>query len=492
MSKKIRFTISILIIIMFASIYTEINVCNPKLFVNSVAYANGKITVTDPSTVNVTSIYIKQKILNSYENLNIYWGDIHGHTGFSDGYGLPDEYFYKARHLHNLDFAAVTDHAVHMNRYQKLLVVEPGEKTLWELTIETVNENYDIGSFVTILGFEWTNDKYGHRNVYFRDTINVPEKPLDYITYPTPEYLWNALEEYEAITIPHHTMRYGTFIDTTYRNNDIERLIEIHSKWGSSERPLANYEPMQIYLRFPQLVGEARGKSVLDLLNLGFIVGIIGGTDTHQGLAGSTIRDERRGIIYDPQLDPIPRTVGEFVQLLEQGYTLDHREPPIGGNGAIMAVFSEALNREGIWDSMYDRRTYASTGPRASVYFTVMDTKNSSNTAIMGEEIYLEGNPHILVYVLGEFASTIEKIFIIKNGRKLVEVQNDQIDILFEFEEKNYDRTSAYYALKVFVKQDESGNHDNDYVYDVKGNVFGPQLDEILWSSPIWVYPAVY
>jgi hypothetical protein len=32
-----------------------------------------------------------------------------------------------------------------------------------------------------------------------------------------------------------------------------------------------------------------------------------------------------------PEMDPIPVTVGDFMELLEQGYTLDHFEPSYGG-----------------------------------------------------------------------------------------------------------------------------------------------------------------
>jgi hypothetical protein len=72
--------------------------------------------------------------------------------------------------------------------------------------------------------------------------------------------------------------------------------VEIHSKWGASEWPYADYEPMRDYVLYPWLRKYAEGHSVFDMLNQNFTVGIIGGTDTHQGLPGSTIRDAPRGI----------------------------------------------------------------------------------------------------------------------------------------------------------------------------------------------------
>lgn len=42
--------------------------------------------------------------------LRLYWGDVHGHTGASDGKGSVAEYFRYARDAAKLDFAMVTDH----------------------------------------------------------------------------------------------------------------------------------------------------------------------------------------------------------------------------------------------------------------------------------------------------------------------------------------------------------------------------------------------
>jgi hypothetical protein len=416
--------------------------------------------------------------------------DIHGHTGFSDGYGLPEEYFYTARHINNLDFTAITDHAEWINRFQSYLIIGPGEKSLWDMTIDAVNENYEPGRFTTILGFEWTSREYGHRNACFRDTVNVPSEPLGYGRYNTPQDLWDELSQYDAITIPHHTMRLTDLIDTSYQNNEIERLVEIHSKWGASEWPYTDYEPMRDYVLYPWLRKFAQGHSVPDMLNQNFIIGMVGSTDTHQGLPGSTTKDEPRGIIFDPKTNPIPVTVGDFIELLEQGYTIDHREPPYGGCGAIMAVFSQDLTREDIWDSMYNRHTYASTGARALLYFLIRDTADTGNMAIMGDEIYIDGNPEILVYVAGEYGSIIEQILLIKNGRVITAKMNDQKDVILQFVDRDYDGTPSYYFLRVVEKQSEFLNHDDDYEYDKWWNVIGYQLRELLWSSPIWVYQA--
>ena len=40
------------------------------------------------------------------------WGDLHGHSNFSDGTGLPEDFFLYARDAAGLDFAALTDHVI--------------------------------------------------------------------------------------------------------------------------------------------------------------------------------------------------------------------------------------------------------------------------------------------------------------------------------------------------------------------------------------------
>lgn len=454
------------------------------------SFKNSGYCHADPVERNL--VEIKNEILHIYQkqNLKIFWGDIHGHTGFSDGYGLPQEYFYTARHINNLDFAAITDHAEWINWFQSKLILGLGEKSLWEMTIDVVNENYVPGRFVSILGFEWTCDEYGHRNVCFRDTASVPIQPLGVGRYSTPQDLWEELSKYDAITIPHHSIRLTALIDTSYQNNETERLVEIHSKWGASEWPYAHYEPMKNYVLYPELRRFAEGHSVLDMLNQNFIVGMIGGTDTHQGLPGSTTKDEPRGTIFNPATDPTPVTVGDFIELLEQGYTYDHREPPYGGCGAIMAVFSQDLTREDIWDSMYNRQAYASTGARALVYFLIKDTADTGNMAIMGGKIHVDGNPEVFVYVAGEHGSVIERVQIIKNGKVILRKEPRKEEIALRFEDVSYDGSPSYYFVRVVERQSEYFNHDDDHEYDPWGNAIGYQLSELIWSSPIWVNQA--
>ena len=89
-------------------------------------------------------------------DLSIYWGEMHGHTGFSDGVETPTDYYAYGRDVAMLDFCAVNDHAE-----QQLT------DNRWQRSLAATREFYKPGEFVTLAGYEWTD--LGHRNVYFAE-----------------------------------------------------------------------------------------------------------------------------------------------------------------------------------------------------------------------------------------------------------------------------------------------------------------------------------
>ena len=128
----------------------------------------------------------------------IRWGDLHGHTNYSDGTGLPEDYFVYARDVAGIDVVALTDH----DDWGLLPMSE--HPWMWDENRALVRRFHDPGNFVTLLGFEWTNWIYGHRHVlYFGDEGEVLSS-LDE-RYDTPTELWGALRGQAAITIPHHS-----------------------------------------------------------------------------------------------------------------------------------------------------------------------------------------------------------------------------------------------------------------------------------------------
>ena len=91
--------------------------------------------------------------------LNLYFGNPHSHTSYSDGTGFPEEAYSFAREVPNLDFLAVTDHAYYFA--QKL----PDGRDKLAATIEAAKEA-SSQLFAAFAGFEWTATGTGHINVY--------------------------------------------------------------------------------------------------------------------------------------------------------------------------------------------------------------------------------------------------------------------------------------------------------------------------------------
>jgi hypothetical protein len=242
----------------------------------------------------------------------ILWGDLHGHSNLSDGTGTPEDYFAYARDVAGLDVAVLTDHDHWGMQHLDL------HPALWERIGASVRAAHVPGSFVTLLGYEWTSWIHGHRHVlYFEDRGEVFSS-LDE-AYETPQALWSALRAsgVPALTFAHHSA--GGPIPTNWDiapDPELEPLTEVVSVHGSSE---ALDSPGRIYSPVP-------GNFVRDALDRGYRFGFVGSGDSHDGHPG-----------------------------------LAHLASPSGG---LAAILSEEVTREGVLAALRARRTYATSGQR--------------------------------------------------------------------------------------------------------------------------------
>lgn len=131
------------------------------------------------------------------DRLHHYRGTLHAHTKYSDGdaFSIPADVF-SAGFNQGVDFASSTDHSDTLNNllfvsvgstcfesvagFLTCLLPEQGDLNRWTATAKQVEVN-TISSFLPIRGFEWTNDRVGHINVYF--SSNFANAKLD------PSYL---------------------------------------------------------------------------------------------------------------------------------------------------------------------------------------------------------------------------------------------------------------------------------------------------------------
>jgi len=297
----------------------------------------------------------------------LFWADLHGHSGFSDGTGLPRDYYRYARDVSGLDIAALTDH----DAFGIPLLDENPQ--MWEEIRGVTNSFYRPGRFVTFVGYEWTNWTYGHMHVLFRG-----EKGTIYSSRSensdNPEKLWAVLPKGGAITIPHHPGGGPINTDWNFYNPAFEPLVEICSVHGVSERsdgPLAIYHPV-------------KGAFVQDALKRGYRLGFLGGGDGHIGHPGMPYADA----------------------------------PSFGLSG----IYAKDLTREGIWEALFSRRTYATTGARIILRFTV-------NGTVMGEEI--EAVPPLEVEAGAVVCGPIKSFDLVRNNRVIHSVRSDRMDYTY-------------------------------------------------------------
>jgi len=246
----------------------------------------------------------------SQEGPRVLWGDLHGHSNFSDGTGIPEDYFTYARDVTALDVVSLTDH----DHWGILPLVDHEE--LWREIRTWTRRFHEPGRFVTLLGFEWTNWIHGHRHVLYFDDDGPLVDSVDPETDSPPE-LWDALEGQRALTFAHHSA--GGPIATNWDfapDPRFEPVTEIVSVHGSSEAPDS---PGLIY-------SPVDGNFVRDALDRGYRLGFVGSGDRHDGHPGAY-----------------------------------HVDPPRGG---LAAILSEERTREGVLAALRARRVYATNGPR--------------------------------------------------------------------------------------------------------------------------------
>src|SRR5437762_2577007 len=122
---------------------------------------------------------------------NVYFGNLHSHTSFSDGSGTPQEAYTRARGVAHLDFFALTEHnhaqaeeGATPDRKDGLLIAN--DHTLYEgprddAVIPAAGRFNQDGQFVALYGEEFSSiSKGNHINVFdVPKVIDVPNGSFD-------------------------------------------------------------------------------------------------------------------------------------------------------------------------------------------------------------------------------------------------------------------------------------------------------------------------
>ena len=230
---------------------------------------------------------------------------------------------------------------------------------LWRELVDTCNAYNEPGRFVTMVSYEWAGSAgSGHKNVYYRGADG--EFAYWYRDRTSPEGLWQSFAGRDVLTVPHHTKALGG-VDWRYRNDRHQRLVEICSKWGISE--------------------EGGPHSVQAALAMGHRLGFVGGTDSHYGLAN------------------------------QGSYHVND------GNG-LACVYAREHTRDAIWQALYDRHCYATTGDRIVLDWAMDGRPMGTDEAV---DLASAGVRTFRMRVLG--THRLDAVEIVRNNRVVFAVE---------------------------------------------------------------------
>ena len=315
---------------------------------------------------------------------------------------------------------ARTGGSIHPDFYQG----EASTASGWRKNFEATEKYNEPGKFTTLHAFEWSaapNAGNLHRNVIFADSI-VPAIPFSANESRDPQKLWAWMQKQmdkgsRLLAIPHNSngskgMMFpevdleGKPITKEYAEmrQKMEPLIEImqikgnsevHPKFWSADEfadfemaySIQDYSGRKFeeknYVRY----GLKRGLKYEEELGVNpFKYGFNGGSDSHNGTPGNVEEDNYRvgshGLGDQTAQDRRDREIDGWAK----AYDINP--------GSLTGVWAESNTREGIWNAMKNKETFATSGPRIKVrLFGGYDFKDQYKDQNYLEEGYAKGVP---------------------------------------------------------------------------------------------------
>jgi len=322
----------------------------------------------------------------------IYWGEIHGHCEMSDGGGGFEEMFRHARDDVRLDFAGGADHACYFS----------DNEWLWMQDVCNAMNRDD--EFTALIGYEWAGAQ-GHRNVYTTgDRLELfrgmypPTRTLDKV--------YSHFHGRSDVVAGPHTGHTGDF--WAHHDPEVERFLEIYSMWGE----------------FDELANK--------LLAAGAKLGFTGGGDCHEGRCHWSA--ECRG--------------GEGKVAHGFAACIFHK-------CGITAAALPRLTRADLVAALRNRGTYATTGARILVDFSISGLQ-------MGAEGAVDGPAELKAVI--HACGALERVDVVRDGAVAHAHELDGLDAELSWTDEGPQPGPHWYYLRVVQRNGEKA-----------------------WTSPIWV-----
>lgn len=331
-------------------------------FSEKINFKKGRVIVK-LKIINDGSHFIKAKfndiegisnpvIVSQKSGPNYYWADFHAQSGETVGTNSVDDYFDFAKDYGFVDIAShqANDFQVTSEFWNKINNVT-----------KAINKE---GEFVVFPGYEWSGNTSlgGDRNVIYQEENNpifrsshaLLEEFKDLATdASTANELFKKLKSKKVVVFAHVGGRYA---DLSMHDEKTEKAVEIHSSWGTFEWFFH------------------------DALKRGYKIGVVANSDGHKGRPGASYPG-----------------VSHF-----------------GSFGGLTCVMSPRLTRKDIFEALYNRRCYATTGAR--IYLDVSYLV-SGKTGYIGDIVKVKDKPVLKVDCLG--TSAIDRIEIWNKDKKI-------------------------------------------------------------------------
>lgn len=383
-------------------------------------------------TIQLVNVATKQTFRSSPircfpENSNhLFWGTLHGES----------ERFDSTESIENCLRYFRDDKAFQFYGVSPFESQEETSQDLWKQVGQNVAEFDENDRFTTFLGLQWQGErkKDGLRLFIFAKDNKQMLRNKDLKTSNLSK-IYKSASPKELISVPCYSMAKETEYNFENFDPQFERVVEIYNAWGSSEitKKEGNTRPISSQSKFHESAEGSIQKALLNNCRFGFIAG---------GL------DDR----------------GVYAELFES----DQEQYSPG----LTAIIATAHSREAIFDALYRRSCYATTGERMIVGLYVAG-------ASMGKEISTAEKPGLIVnrHLSGYVAGTamLTKVEIIRNGK-----------VLKTFTPKEYFLDFAYDDMSPLEKVVlPAKNQKPPFIYYY---LRVTQADgHIAWSSPIWV-----
>lgn len=180
----------------------------------------------------------KNPVDESTTTYNLYFGDLHTHTGYSDAYEDSTPWdAYQAAIDAGADFMAVTDHVQFWNSYNAWVM----EEDQWRDTLVAA-ESYTSRKFVALAGYEaWMLGSCGEVNVYNIQDL-PPVDTLGYRYDRLPEfYDWLTQQDGAIGQFNHPLYVSNDFMDYEFLNDVRDETMTIIEAYND-----VNYEDSYI------------------------------------------------------------------------------------------------------------------------------------------------------------------------------------------------------------------------------------------------------